>query len=421
MEKYVTNIKDLVIQALTNGSEIKAKAESGDTLSSFQMGMIYLLGIDTPIDFKKASKYFGNQSLSEDLDTNCMLGFIAECECNFSQAFQYYAKSENNEIDSYLDKVIKGRNHLQNYLKKIGLSIILNKEISSILSDYADKNLMTGASIKLATICSDELSCLEAAKNLFKSKDYISAIQWLKKGNIEADNPIYIAINEKYENFKKDLLNSKVPLVVDLNSNSLLTKENPTLILNNLKNACNTASLNCIKEWKVKCNSYVDAVVKNKKEQDQREYLNTLAEEEEINKRRKKIIKYSAIAAVVLLLCIIGAFSEGSEKSYDRVATEDTMLVNTETDNHTTDGGYISILSEKKLSSSDLEGKSKNELEIMRNSIYARHGYRFKRDDLSAYFSQFSWYTPKTNDMESVYSEMSEIEKYNVDYIKKHE
>ena len=165
----------------------------------------------------------------------------------------------------------------------------------------------------------------------------------------------------------------------------------------------------------------MDAVVKNKKEQDQREYLNTLAEEEEINKRRKKIIKYSAIAAVVLLLCIIGAFSEGSEKSYDRVATEDTMLVNTETDNHTTDGGYISILSEKKLSSSDLEGKSKNELEIMRNSIYARHGYRFKRDDLSAYFSQFSWYTPKTNDMESVYSEMSEIEKYNVDYIKKHE
>ena len=29
MEKYVTNIKDLVVQALMNGSKIKAKAESG--------------------------------------------------------------------------------------------------------------------------------------------------------------------------------------------------------------------------------------------------------------------------------------------------------------------------------------------------------------------------------------------------------
>ena len=57
MEKYLTNIKDLVIQALTDGSEIKTKAESGDASSCFQMGMIHLLGIDTPIDFKKASDY----------------------------------------------------------------------------------------------------------------------------------------------------------------------------------------------------------------------------------------------------------------------------------------------------------------------------------------------------------------------------
>ena len=35
MEKYVTNIKDPVIQILTNGSEIKTKAESGDALSCF--------------------------------------------------------------------------------------------------------------------------------------------------------------------------------------------------------------------------------------------------------------------------------------------------------------------------------------------------------------------------------------------------
>ena len=38
MEKYITNIKDLVSQNLTNDSEIKEKADSGDALLYFQLG-----------------------------------------------------------------------------------------------------------------------------------------------------------------------------------------------------------------------------------------------------------------------------------------------------------------------------------------------------------------------------------------------
>ncbi|WP_078775722.1 YARHG domain-containing protein [Fibrobacter intestinalis] len=29
---------------------------------------------------------------------------------------------------------------------------------------------------------------------------------------------------------------------------------------------------------------------------------------------------------------------------------------------------------------------------ILRNSIFARHGYIFKSEDLKAYFSKFNWY-----------------------------
>ena len=65
--------------------------------------------------------------------------------------------------------------------------------------------------------------------------------------------------------------------------------------------------------------------------------------------------------------------------------------------------------------------KTKKELEIMRNSIYARYGYKFKREDLLNHFSQYSWYNPSTSDMTSVYNQMSSIEKYNVEFIKKHE
>lgn len=84
-------------------------------------------------------------------------------------------------------------------------------------------------------------------------------------------------------------------------------------------------------------------------------------------------------------------------------------------------GGYDSRLSEKKLTETDLKGKSKKELEIMRNSIYARYGYKFKRKDLLDYFSQYSWYNPTTSDMATLYKSMTDIERYNIELIKKQE
>ena len=83
--------------------------------------------------------------------------------------------------------------------------------------------------------------------------------------------------------------------------------------------------------------------------------------------------------------------------------------------------GYVSILSDRELQSSDIDGKSKKELEILRNMIYAKYGYRFKRDDLFKHFSQYEWYHPTTSDATEVYSRMSSIEHYNIDFIKKFE
>jgi hypothetical protein len=53
--------------------------------------------------------------------------------------------------------------------------------------------------------------------------------------------------------------------------------------------------------------------------------------------------------------------------------------------------------------------------------IYARHGYKFKRADLRDYFSQFSWYQPVSGDANAAIGQMSNIERYNVDFIKAHE
>ena len=116
MEKYITSIKELVIQAMTNMAEIKSKTENDDALSCFQMGMIHLMGIGTSIDFGKSSTFLGNQSLADNPDANRLLGFIAECEGQFSQAFSYYAKAGKGNRP-HVNKVNEERNNLQGYFK----------------------------------------------------------------------------------------------------------------------------------------------------------------------------------------------------------------------------------------------------------------------------------------------------------------
>jgi len=51
---------------------------------------------------------------------------------------------------------------------------------------------------------------------------------------------------------------------------------------------------------------------------------------------------------------------------------------------------------------------SNNDLRILRNTIYARHGYIFKSKDLQDHFKKFKWYKGIKNDVEG---ELSENEK----------
>jgi hypothetical protein len=58
----------------------------------------------------------------------------------------------------------------------------------------------------------------------------------------------------------------------------------------------------------------------------------------------------------------------------------------------------------------------KNELRLLRNTIYAKYGYKFNSPDLQRHFSQFSWYNgTKTN----VDTELTEVDKENIRLIQK--
>lgn len=67
------------------------------------------------------------------------------------------------------------------------------------------------------------------------------------------------------------------------------------------------------------------------------------------------------------------------------------------------------------LSAKELSGYSAAELRILRNAIFASHGYIFKSDDLKEYFAQFDWYNPAYKD---VTARLSPIEKKNIATIK---
>lgn len=75
-------------------------------------------------------------------------------------------------------------------------------------------------------------------------------------------------------------------------------------------------------------------------------------------------------------------------------------------------------LSTREATPQDLENKSQDELRIMRNWIYARHGYIFKSQDLTDYFSNFSWYTPTSK---NVTSQLNKIELANIKAIQAYE
>jgi hypothetical protein len=70
------------------------------------------------------------------------------------------------------------------------------------------------------------------------------------------------------------------------------------------------------------------------------------------------------------------------------------------------------------LTYSDISHLNSYELKIMRNEIFARHGYIFQTRDMSDYFNAQNWYRPLFKD---VSSKLSEIERANVKFIKQYE
>jgi len=73
----------------------------------------------------------------------------------------------------------------------------------------------------------------------------------------------------------------------------------------------------------------------------------------------------------------------------------------------------------KYLTKDDIKGLSKKELQIMRNEIFARYGYKFKTGGkMNKHFSKKSWYKAQNTNVDNF---LTKIEKANITFLKKQE
>ena len=84
-------------------------------------------------------------------------------------------------------------------------------------------------------------------------------------------------------------------------------------------------------------------------------------------------------------------------------------------------GGRWPWTSGRLIQPGELAALSPGELELMRNEIYARHGWIFRRPDLRNYFESQPWYRPRSDNAyysnRQVEAELSPIEKRNLQII----
>lgn len=80
--------------------------------------------------------------------------------------------------------------------------------------------------------------------------------------------------------------------------------------------------------------------------------------------------------------------------------------------------GLYPEASQRLLNAKDLKGLNSFDLKVMRNEIYARHGYIFNTQEMKDYFNEQDWYYGRYKNVDKF---LTDIEKKNIEFIKKFE
>ncbi|MCB0638262.1 MAG: YARHG domain-containing protein, partial [Lewinella sp.] len=96
--------------------------------------------------------------------------------------------------------------------------------------------------------------------------------------------------------------------------------------------------------------------------------------------------------------------------TYDRETGESEMI--------TEEAAHFNA-SRERLKKADVENLYRADLEVIRNAIYARHGYSFKNRRMRYIFDTYvDWYMPVSTDIRA---QLTELERTNIDLLKRYE
>ena len=139
-------------------------------------------------------------------------------------------------------------------------------------------------------------------------------------------------------------------------------------------------------------------------------------------KDNSKIIKIG-IAVLIVILCLVGGYFVyskfmASDESEEFVENTETELIEEEQEGgpaseetaieensvQVNEDNYDLVVLEKvydevinRGNEAYLSNFSSDELAIIRNTLYARNGYKFKKKEYQKYFGEKSWYNPTTS------------------------
>ena len=164
--------------------------------------------------------------------------------------------------------------------------------------------------------------------------------------------------------------------------------------------------------------------------------------EEKEEKSNTGLIVFVIILSVIVLLCglaLVYIFLGNSEginlPSSNKNTTEEeppkteTTIHQKEPDGKTEEkkeevkkepnsSDYLFASDTKYITERDLMNRSQYDVSMIRNEIYARHGYIFIKEPYKSYFESKSWYVKNPNFSETLFNP---IEKYNKDFIVEYE
>jgi hypothetical protein len=78
---------------------------------------------------------------------------------------------------------------------------------------------------------------------------------------------------------------------------------------------------------------------------------------------------------------------------------------------------FVPYFMKRAVTNEDLKSLTRHEIDIIRNEIYARHGYIFKKKEWDTYFTKQTWYFPKYEDKDFSDSFFTPVQKQNIEFI----